>query len=183
MTIGPSAARVVVIGNSGGGKSTLARELSARRGLPHIEIDAILWQPGWTLTPREIYDAKHARAIAGERWMIDGLGRRESIAARLARATEIILVDMPLWSHFWLAAERQIAWAKGPIEHPPAGIANMPPTEALFRTIWEVDRDWMPEIRRLVEAEEAGGKRVSRITQLDELDGFAKRSWHSATPE
>jgi adenylate kinase family enzyme len=176
MAIGSSAARIVVIGNSGGGKSTLARELAARRGLPHIEIDAILWQPGWTLAPREIYDGEHARAIAGERWIIDGLGRRESIAARLARATEIILVDMPLWLHFWLAAERQIAWAKGPIDHPPAGVTEMPPTEALFRTIWEVDRDWMPEIRRLVEAQEAGGKRVSRITQLEELDGFAKRS-------
>src|ERR1700761_3854554 len=146
--------RTVIIGNSGGGKSTLARRLSAARACPHIEIDALLWQPGWQLTPVETYNTEHARLIAVDHWIIDGLGRRESIAARLDRATDIILVDMPLWMHFWLAAERQIAWARGAIEHPPAGLAAMPPTEALFRTIWDVDRDWMPEIRGLVVAEE-----------------------------
>ena len=39
--------RIAVIGNSGSGKSTLARTLSARLGIPHIELDALNWQPGW----------------------------------------------------------------------------------------------------------------------------------------
>jgi hypothetical protein len=39
--------------------------------------------------------------------------------------------------HFWLAAERQIAWSAGELEHPPAGIREMPPTKALFENIWE----------------------------------------------
>ena len=164
--------RTVIIGNSGGGKSTLARRLSAASACPHIEIDALLWQPGWQLTPVEAYNTKHARLIAGENWIIDGLGRRDSIPARLDRATDIILVDMPLWAHFWLAAERQIAWSRGAIEHPPAGLATMPPTEALFRTISEVDQDWMPEIRSLVAAEEQRGKRVVRLGSITELEGF-----------
>jgi hypothetical protein len=62
------------------------------------------------LTPVEVYNGEHARE---ENWIIDGLGRLDSIPARLARATDIVLVDMPLWVHFWLAAERQIAWAAG----------------------------------------------------------------------
>jgi adenylate kinase family enzyme len=164
--------RTVIIGNSGGGKSTLARRLGAASACPHIEIDSLLWQPGWQLTPNEVYDAEHARLIAGDNWIIDGLGRRESIPARLARATDIILVDMPLWVHFWLAAERQIKWARGAVEHPPAGLKKMPPTEALFRTTWEVDREWMPEIRQLVAMEEHKGKRVVRLGSIDELEAF-----------
>ena len=164
--------RTVIIGNSGGGKSTLARRLSTAQACPHIEIDALLWQPGWQLTPVEIYDAEHARLIAGDDWIIDGLGRRESIPVRLERATDIILIDMPLWVHFWLAAERQITWSRGAIEHPPAGLTKMPPTEALFRTIWEVDQEWMPEIRRLVSTEETRGKRVVRIASIAELDAL-----------
>ena len=74
--------------------------------------------------------------------------------------------------HFWFAAERQIAWSKGPIEHPPAGEAVMPPTEGLFRTMNEIDRDWMPEVRRLVAREETRGKRVTRITTVEALDAF-----------
>jgi hypothetical protein len=104
--------------------------------------------------------------------VIDGLGWRESIAARLARATEIVLVDLPLWMHFWLAAERQIAWATGRLAHPPAGAAAMPPTRDYFRTLWEVDRDWLPEIRALAAGAEAAGKTVHRLTSLDALDAF-----------
>ena len=122
--------------------------------------------------------------------MIDGLGRLESLAARLARASEIVLIDLPLWMHFWLAAERQIAWARGEIAHPPAGAKEMPPTEDLFRTIFEVDRDWMPEVRRLVAAAEGGGRASSaspmsrrsiaprRADPQNEIAGHkARRSW------
>jgi adenylate kinase family enzyme len=164
--------RAVVIGNSGGGKSTLARRLGAAWKCRHVEIDGLLWRPEWQLTPVEIYHAEHARLIAEENWIIDGLGRLESIPERLARATDIILVDMPLWVHFWLAAERQIRWSTGAIENPPAGLAKMPPTEALFRTIWEVDQNWMPEIRRIVAFEKQRGKRVFRLSSIAELDGF-----------
>ena len=53
--------RVVVIGNSGGGKSVLARQLAAKLNLPCIEVDSILWKPGWHLVPTATYDAEHAR--------------------------------------------------------------------------------------------------------------------------
>ena len=168
--------RAIIIGNSGGGKSTLARRLGSAWQCPHVEIDGLMWQPGWQLTPVEDYNAEHARLIGGESWIIDGLGRLDSIPARLARATDIVLVDMPLWVHFWLAAERQIQWAAGKIEHPPAGLAAMPPTDALFRTIWEVDQTWMPEIRRMVTLEEQRGKRVFRLGSMAELDAFEGRA-------
>jgi adenylate kinase family enzyme len=168
--------RAVIIGNSGGGKSTLARRLSSAWRSPHVEIDSLLWQPGWELTPVEIYNIEHARLIAEENWIIDGLGRLDSIPDRLARATDIVVVDMPLWVHFWLAAERQMQWSTGAIENPPAGLAKMPSTEALFRTIWEVDQNWMPEIRRLVSLEEQRGKPVFRLSSSAELNEFENRS-------
>jgi len=74
--------RTVVIGNAGGGKSTLARKVAARERLPHIEIDALLWRPGWQLMPSEIFEAEHAQLIDQACWVIDGLGRRESILVR-----------------------------------------------------------------------------------------------------
>jgi hypothetical protein len=69
----------------------------------------LLWQEGWKLSPTDVYLKQHADLIAGDSWIIDGLGQLASIPDRLSRATEIILVDMPLWMHFWPAAERQIA--------------------------------------------------------------------------
>jgi adenylate kinase family enzyme len=167
--------RVVVIGNAGGGKSTLARKLAAKRDLPCIEIDALLWQPGWQLTEESVYQAEHARLIARDRWLMDGFGWLNSMANRLERATEIIFVDMPLWMHFWLLAERQIAWAKGELTHPPAGIRDYVTTEDMFRTFWEVERDEMPAVRCLVDAEERRGKKVIRIASVDGLNQFSAK--------
>ncbi len=64
-------------------------------------------------------------------WIIDGGGDLETTRKRAERSTDIILIDMPIWVHFWLAAERQIAREGGSLEHPPAGNANVPPTKRL----------------------------------------------------
>ncbi len=165
----PKFDRTAVIGNSGGGKSTLARLLANRHDLPYIEIDRLLWRPGWEPAPEEEYNAEHDLIVAQDRWLIDGLGRKESASPRLERATAIVLVDMPLWMHFWLAAERQIAWAKGDLVHAPGEILQMPPTEALFRTIWRNDQDWMPFLRDLSRQREQAGARVERIRSVDHL--------------
>jgi adenylate kinase family enzyme len=165
--------RVVVLGNSGGGKSTIARAVAGRFGLPHVELDALLWRPGWQPVEPEIYAAEHARCVAGERWVLDGLGRLDSIPARLARASDVVLVDMPLWMHYWLAADRQTAWATGRLDHPPAGGGTMPPTQGLFRTMWEVERDWTPKIRRWVDVVAERGTRVVRLASVDAVTGFA----------
>lgn len=176
-------ARVVIIGNAGGGKSTLARLLSKQRELRHVEIDRLLWQEGWQLTPVDVYEKQHAEIIEGDSWVIDGLGRQSSIPSRLSRATEIILIDMPLWVHFWLAAERQVVWARGTLGHTPGGISEMPPTQALFQAIWDVDRLWMPEVRALCGKAEKEGKPVTRVTSVDQLDTLAQsvRLAHGAT--
>jgi adenylate kinase family enzyme len=167
-------ARIVVIGNAAGSKSRLARHLAHRRGVPLFEVDRLLWQQGWQLTPAADYARGHAAIVAQDRWVIDGLGRQDSIAERLARSTEIILIDMPLWMHFWLAAERQIAWVQGRLDDPPAGATEMPPTRELFRTMSEVDRTWLPDIRGMCTEAELEGKAVTRLASVDEIDAFVK---------
>lgn len=133
--------RVAVIGNAGGGKSTLARRLAGKLSLPYHEIDTLLWQPGWILQSEEIFEAAHQKILAEDSWVIDGLGRLDSIEARLRRATNIVLIDMPLWRHFSFATKRQLEWATGKLAHPPAGFAEMADTDALFETIWTVDQE------------------------------------------
>ena len=117
---------------------------------------------------------EHDAIVARADWLIDGLGQQNSISGRIARATEVILIDMPLWMHFWLAAERQIAWASGKLEHAPGGIAQMPPTQRLFRSIWDVEQNWMPHVRWLCDEAEVQGKTVTLLASVNDLDQFAR---------
>jgi hypothetical protein len=156
--------RLVVIGNSGGGKSTLARRLAVQSACPCVEIDSLLWQPGWRLAPVETYEAEHERLIAQERWIIDGLGRQESIPRRADRHAAL---------DAFLAVERQLQWAADGLTHPPAGIAKMPRTEVLFRTIWEVEQTWMPEIRSPVAMEGTAREACGTADIGSDLENFA----------
>ncbi|MDU8929394.1 hypothetical protein RXV86_18525 [Alisedimentitalea sp. MJ-SS2] len=164
--------RIAILGNAAGGKSTLARHLSKTRGLHHIEIDDLFWQPDWSKTPTEVYERLHDEEIKKENWVIDGVGDFATMMKRADRATDLILLDFPIWIHFWRAAERQMAWANGTIENPPAGGQEMPPTDRLFEMIWEMDRDGMPLLRTLCDEHEERGKNVIRLNSLAELDTF-----------
>lgn len=164
--------RIAIIGNAGGGKSTLARRLAVSRNLPLTEVDKLLWKPGWIEATNEEYEARHAPLIAGERWLIEGMGKLESIPARLMRATWIIVIDMPLWMHFWLAAERQIEQALGTLEHPIAGLGEPISTRDMFETLWWTEQDWMPAIRAAIDAAEASGVKITRLASVDAIDAF-----------
>lgn len=101
--------RIVVIGNGGGGKSTLAKALSERYGLPWLEIDQIQFGPNWTPVPQEEVREIIQRTISQPQWLIDGFGPYDTIQERFAAADLIVFVDHPLWVHYWWAMERQIA--------------------------------------------------------------------------
>lgn len=164
--------RIAIIGNAGGGKSTLARRLSKALDIPHFEIDTFQWRADWTQAPAEEFAAQHDEILAGEAWILDGVAGWESVEKRLACADTIVFVDLPLWMHFWLAAERQFDWLQGDAADKPAGYPTPPPTRDLFETIWKVDRDWLPRLRALIDDAEARGCRVFRIDDVAQLDGF-----------
>lgn len=168
--IAAQTARIAILGNSGGGKSTLSRRLAKARRLPLVELDTLLWRPGWRLAPAEEYARAHGEAIAGSRWIIEGLGLPESIPDRVRRASEIVLIDMPFEVHIELATARNARWQAGLLAFPPAELASPPPLSALLHTMEEVDRNWMPKIRQWVEDAEAAGSEVTRIATLAELD-------------
>lgn len=167
--------RIAVIGNAAGGKSTLARALAKAHKLPYHEVDALFWQPDWSAIAEEDFRAKDVEVLKLDRWVLDGFGPWDSVERRFARADTIFLVDLPIWVHFWWAADRQIAWAKGEAEHVPAGHKEPPPNRELFEMIWQIDRQSMPRLRKLVRSQEETGTTVVRLTSPDALAAYCQQ--------
>jgi adenylate kinase family enzyme len=64
--------RVVVIGIAGSGKSTVARELSERLDVRHIELDSIFWQANWTKLDEDEFEARVRMGTHSGGWIVDG---------------------------------------------------------------------------------------------------------------
>lgn len=98
-----SEARVLVIGNSAAGKSTLARRLARVVGGPHIELDALHWGPNWQ--PREDFARSVDEASRGPRWVADG--NYSSVRQTLwPRATTVVWLNYSLPRTFWRGLRR-----------------------------------------------------------------------------
>ena len=164
--------RVVVIGNGGGGKSTLAKRLAERHNLVWCSVDQLQWKPGWEpASEADVIDDLRT-VMSGDRWIIDGWGPWSSLEERVALSDTIIFVDLPLWIHFWLAAERQIAVARGEDRADPVeGCDDLEITRRLFETIWYVDQELKPRLTDLIKRHETG-RRYHHVTTLEQLDQF-----------
>ena len=87
--------RICILGPSNSGKSTLALAIGAARDLSVVHLDLLYHRPDtdWEARPESEFVDLHDRAIAGERWVMDGNYSR-CMPQRLARATGLILLDV-----------------------------------------------------------------------------------------
>jgi adenylate kinase family enzyme len=63
---------MVVIGTTGSGKTTIARHLAQRLSVPHVELDALFWDPEWRAAPVGVFRERVDRALVGTAWVADG---------------------------------------------------------------------------------------------------------------
>lgn len=88
--------RVLVIGNTGSGKTTLAAELSGRIGVPHVEMDALWWLPGWVESEPEAFRHRLRQATAGGAWVACGNYHSHCVDLLWPQADTIVWLDYPL---------------------------------------------------------------------------------------
>lgn len=87
--------RIVIIGVTGTGKTTLACELARRLDCPHVELDALYWEPNWKEASIDVFRARAEQALSGEKWVTDGNYRKVRDIV-WGRATTIIWLDYGL---------------------------------------------------------------------------------------
>lgn len=92
--------KMVVIGTTCSGKSTLAQGLAEKLGLDFIELDALNWGPNWTAAGDETLRARAEEATRSLGWVVAG-NYSETRPVTWARAEVVIWLDYSLWVIFW----------------------------------------------------------------------------------
>ena len=99
--------RIVVVGTTSSGKSTLAENLSKRLGLDFIELDAYYWQANWTPASPEDFRERVEAATSSTSWVVAG---NYHVVRDLIwpRAEAVVWLDYSFPVVFWRLLRRTV---------------------------------------------------------------------------
>lgn len=161
--------RILIIGSGGAGKSTLARRLGERTGLPVIHLDAHFWHDGWVETPKEEWGRVVAEMIQCDAWVMDG-NYGGTLAARLAACDTVIFLDMPRLTCAWRIVRRRFTHSGRARAEMPAGCPERLSWE-FFQWVWMYPSRRRPDILARLSGLRPD-QRVVILRNNDQIDGL-----------
>ncbi len=152
--------KIAIIGNGGGGKTTLSRQLKEFYNLPLMHVDSVQFLTGMNIRNTSETSNILSNYANQEKWIIDGFGSLEVMEERFNQADRIIFVDFPLYQHYWWCTKRQIKSLWSPREELPANCneATIPYTFKLYKTLWRVHRTIRPKLLEVFNRPNIAGK-------------------------
>jgi len=99
--------RIVIVGTTGSGKSTIANQLAEIIGADNIELDALHWGQNWAGAKPEVFRERVEKAISSDVWVVAG---NYHVVRDLiwSKAQAIIWLDYPFHIVFWRLLTRTI---------------------------------------------------------------------------
>jgi adenylate kinase family enzyme len=165
--------RVLIIGNSGGGKSTLARKLGAKTGAPVIHLDVLFWKPGSVESDKQEFKARLTAALAAPRWIADG-NFSSSWDVTMARADTVVWIDQPRWLCLVRAIWRIVKYRRE-LRPDMAEGCRESVDFAFYRYIWTYDAETTPKLLAALETHGAHARHV-RLRSDREIVAFLERA-------
>jgi len=168
--------RVVIIGSSGAGKSTVARAVSLATDIPVVHLDRLFWRSGWKPAPPDETHTRFSQMLDGERWIIEGdflHGQRGREAARLERADTVVFLDASRLLCLWRVLVRMVNDRKQMRPDLPDGCQEGFDW-SLIRWIWSYPSSERPHILRLLD-DHAVGTQTHRLRTRADVRSFLER--------
>lgn len=169
--------RLAVAGPPGAGKTTLARDLCERLGVPFTEFESFFHAPGWTVRPTWQEDV--LAFLEGPVWAIEWQG--EEVRERMTARTQVLL---------WLDHPRALAVARVVVRtitrrlgrgHPIAGGNVEGPLRTFFSDPQHIVKDsWRrhpllrARIRRLIAEDRHPDLTIVRLRGQRQVDAWLR---------
>ena len=141
--------RVVVGGSTAAGKSTFARALAEKMGVPLIELDAIRHGPNWTETPDDRFRELVAARTNADAWVVDG-NYSQARDVTWGRADTVVWLDYSLRVILWRLflrtnrriIRREVLWNGNRERFANAYLSTDSLYVWVFRSFWRRKRTW-----------------------------------------
>jgi adenylate kinase family enzyme len=171
--------RISVVGNSGSGKTTVARDLAAALGVPHLELDAVFHQPGWQELATEDFRARVDEFTGQDAWVVDGnYSRVRDIIWQ--RADTVLWLDpsrtrvmrQVIWRTLRRAVTRAELWNGN--REPLSNFLRVKPEESIIAWAWS--RHHVYRQRYLREQSDPANAHLTflRLRTREEVDALIK---------
>ena len=102
-----TAKRALIIGNAGSGKTTFAKKLAEKTGMPLVHLDTLYWTGNWEHVGRDEFDALLKKELEKPSWIIDGNFNR-TLSYRLQYCDTVFYFDLPTVTCLWGITKRII---------------------------------------------------------------------------
>ena len=106
--MGGDLKRILIYGVTGSGKTTLAKRLSDRTGIPWHSVDDLTWEPEWVQVPIPEQTRRIESICSGDTWILD-TAYGHWLSVPLERADLIVALDYPRTLSMWRLLKRTIA--------------------------------------------------------------------------
>ena len=164
--------RVLIIGCGGAGKSTMARKLGERTGIPVVHLDQIYWSPGnWQHLERAEFDALLAIELEKPHWILDGNFDR-TMEWRLEKCDTVIYLDFNRFACIFGWLKRVITnWGTARPDMAPGCNEWFDPEFAKW--LWNFNKKNRTRYLNLLK--EAEGKTVYILRNRRQVNNFLKK--------
>ncbi|MCB0724445.1 MAG: hypothetical protein KDC73_07045 [Ignavibacteriae bacterium] len=165
--------KIVIIGNGGTGKSTLATHLGKKLGIEPTHLDKLAWKPGFEHVSLDEFRVKLNEVLQRDSFIVDGWSYHTTLKNRFDASDTIIFLDYPVWFCYTFAVKRQIQYAFKQNPYYPDNSRVLPMTGYIFKAMWRVYKQYLPDARGMLE-EYKDKKLVLRFTSRKELKRYLK---------
>ena len=162
--------KILIIGNGGTGKSTLAQKIGKELDIPVTYLDLIMWNKNWDRLPEREFKKKIAEITSTKNWVIEGWGYHSTLNDRIEKADVIIYLQYPLQFCLKSVLERNTNYNNKKNPFDPFEDDRLSNHHLFEEAIKTMHKDYEPELRKWLNQWEYSIKKIFVFKSRAELE-------------
>ena len=162
--------KILIIGNGGTGKSTLAHKMSIDLNIPVTHLDLIMWDKNWDRMPERAFKQTLDKITPKTDWIIEGWGYHSTLNDRIEKADCIIYLQFPLSFCLKSVLERNKTYNNKKNPFDPFEDNRLENHHLFEDAIKLMHKEYEPELRKWLQQWEFSIKKIFIIKSRAELE-------------